>query len=353
VLSYYEERLGALTREGAGLARRHRQQTLLAVEPASVLVHMEQVEQVTPALDVPELVSTEVPAVVRTAVILGVEDASLVYRLTFEDSVEWANSRHAFLFFGRRHDRYTHTRALLDVELRSATYGTIARFSAQGPHVLRRSEEMGGEVGSEEVRRRVEHVPDPASHFVASIWPHLAGDASAWSVQTVDAPIAAALEERVEGALRAHATQSLDNVFASVCSETARSGLSAADRESARRMRSALDGMSAARALLESYLWLAVPDAMDSSPELRESLASSDGILDRSRLCAVVAMGASPLRLVWLDEEPRRRADALRDAVDAAVRAVGGRPTTGVDATLARIDAAIRVQRLRVRFAAS
>jgi hypothetical protein len=353
VLGYYDDRLGALTREGSALALRHRQQTLLAVDPASVLQRVESDDDSAPDLDVPEVVSAEVPTVVRTAAILGVDDTSLVYRLEFEDSVERTNSRHAFLFFGRRHDRFTHTRAVIEVELRSQLHGTIGRFSATGPWVLRRSEEMNGDIGSDEVRKRVEHVADASSHFVASTWPELADDVSAWTVQPVAQPLEVDLEERVESALRARATRGLDNVFASVCAETSRGGLSAADRESALRIRRALEGMSAARVLLESYLWLSSPDAMESSPDLREALFGSEGILDRSRLCAVVAAGASPLRLVWLDEEPRRRAAALRDAVGQAVRATAGRPATVVDATLARIEAAIRVQRLRVQVAAN
>jgi len=347
VLAYYGSRLSELTDEGGALALRHRQLTLLRVDPASVLTRVDPESASGPALAVPGSVAAAVPTVLRTAAVLGLDDASLRYRLSSQDSVIRGDSRHAFLFFGRRHDRLTYTRTTVEVELRAATLGTVARFTAAGPYFLRRTEEMSGDERSDRVRRRVDHIADPDNHFVESAWPFLASDADAWTADLVGAGFIPLLEERVEGALRRHATSGLDNVFGAVCASAPRTdGLSGDDRGSALRIRNALSGMSAARVLLEAYLRLALPDAIESDDRLRAALMASDGVLDRERLCAAVATGESALRLVWLEEEPGRRLAELRAAVDDALIGEAGSATL-VDGTLGRIEAAIRVQRLR------
>jgi hypothetical protein len=352
VMAYYETRLRVLTVEGAALALRHRQQTLLRIDPASVLVSVEDSSGRGPTLEVPEVVAAEVPAVLRTAVALGLDEAALVYRLSSEDTVVRSGSRHSFLFFGRRHDRFTYTRTTVDVELRSMTHGVIGRFSSTGPYVLRSTEEMNGDERSDEVRERVDHVTDPDAYFLESVWPHLAADAVEWRTHPVRDGVTLDLEGRVETALRGHATAGLDNVFASVCSDAPGGEvLAAEDRASANRIRSALTGMSAARALLEAYLRLATPEGSGSVPELHAALSGPDGVLDRGRLCSVVATGESPLRLVWLEEEPRERLAQLRSAVTAVMASPTTSGMTLVDPVLARIELAIRVQGLRVAFA--
>jgi hypothetical protein len=55
--------------------------------------------------------------------------------------------------------------------------------------------------------------------------------------------------------------------------------------------------------------------------------------------------------MVWLEAEPIRRLDAARAAVDDALTSRPSGFPTIVDSTLERLDAAIRVQRLRVAVA--
>ncbi len=352
VLGYYNARLLELTAEGDSLARRHRQESLRRVAPESVLTRLGS-ESSGPSLDVPPVIVPELPLAVRTASVMGLDETSLEYRLSSEDSVILANPRRGFLIFGRRHDRVTYTRTAVEVELRSSALGTIARFGASGPFVLRRTEEMNGQFGSEEVRSGVEHIEDPDTHFLTFVWPALASDSTWWTIDSVRPAVVTAFEGRIEAELRRNATVGLNNVFASICSEVSSvEGLSAPDQASALRVRNALNGMSAARVLLEAYLRLALPDEWESNEHLRALVAGPESVLDRTRLCASVAQGESPLRMVWLEAEPVRRLEAARAAVNDALRPRPGGFPTMVDSTLERLDAAIRVQRLRVAVAA-
>jgi hypothetical protein len=274
-----------------------------------------------------------------------------------QDSVSRGVVRRRLLFFGKRHDRYTYTRSAMEIELHVGSVGTVAVFEAAGPSHLRLTEEMDGDEHSERVRKRTNHVGDPALHFMANTWPQLAVESEAWRTPSARAGVIRGVEARIETELRRHATVGLNNAFISVCSEGIETpGLSAADRGSALRIRNALSGLSAARALLEGYLRLGLPHAVASDAPLRDALFGPEAILDRTTLCAVVSSGESALRLVWLEEEPSRRALALADALDSVVEgAVGAAGSSGlstlVDMTLDRLDTAIRLQRLRAAVA--
>ncbi|HUP53774.1 MAG TPA: hypothetical protein VM198_14935 [Longimicrobiales bacterium] len=350
VLTYYADRLREVTGEADVLARRHRQEVLLRVDPRDVLVRLESEDPRFEDLPVPEAVEQAVPREVRTAVVLGLDSAELSYRLVSEDSLSSGNVRRRLGLFGRRHDRFTFTRTRIEVELRVGSLGMIARYHTAGPYDLRLTEEMDGDHTSQRVRKQTTHIGDPARHFLADAWPRVATNSSAWRLEAEDPWVVDGMEARIETELRRYATVGLNNVFTSVCAEGVEGpSLSPADRSSALRIRSTLTGLSAARVLLESYLRLGLLDAVEEHGALRETLVGSNAILDRTALCAVVANGESALRLVWLEEEPARRLDALADSLDSAVRAsidTGG-PRTLVDPTLERLDAAIRVQRLR------
>lgn len=356
VLADYALRLRELSDEVDVLARRHRQEAMLRVRPEDVLRSLEAEERRLPDLDVPDAIGDAVPQELRTAVVLGLETATLSYRLAFEDSVSRGSVRHRFLFFGKRHDRLTFTRASVEVALRVGSLGPVAHYRARGPWLLWLTEEMDGDHRSDRVRKATPHVPDLARHFLAETWPELSTQSPSWTLEDVEPRLVQRLEDRIESELRRHATVGLENVFASVCAEDPPAfALPPADRESARRIRSALNGLSAARALLESYLRLGAPDALAAPGALRDALLGPEAVLDRRALCAGVAGGESALRLVWLEGEPERRLAKLAEALDPTLESVlaRGGPSTRVDATLERLDAAIRVQRLRAAVASS
>ncbi|MGE3597683.1 MAG: hypothetical protein AB7N70_19210 [Dehalococcoidia bacterium] len=353
VLAYYEERLDELIDEADTLARRHRQQILLQVDPETLFVDMQESEGAGPALHVPGFIAASVPAEIRTAAVLGVDDVSIEYRMEREDSVSRSATRHRFLFFGRRHDRHTHSRVHVVLELRSGDLGTVARWRTAGPFVLTRTEEMKGDHTSVDVAKRVDHVGDVLAHFLTASWPALAADADLWTRDLVNQEAVPTLERRIEDELRRHATAGLDGVFNAICAADAAPGtLSTQDIASATRMRRALTGMSAARALIEAYARLAFPDALTTDTQVRDALLGDDALLDRTSLCDVVASGESGLRRVWLDEEPVRRLELLRAGIDELlVPAWPSAQPTLVDGVLERLDSAIRVQRLRARVA--
>jgi hypothetical protein len=356
VLAYYGDRLRELSDEVDVLARRHRQELMLRVRPADVLRALEAEDRPLPDLDVPDVIAAAVPQEVRTAVVLGLETATLSYRLASEDSVLRGDVRRRFLFFGKRHDRLTYTRTSMEVALRLGSLGTVARYRALGPWRLRLSEEMEGDHRSDRVRKATVHVSDVALQFVTETWPELSADGGSWILDDIEPWLVQHLEDRIESELRRHATVGLENVFASVCTDDPRAfALSAGDRASATRIRSALNGLTAARALMESYLRLGLPDALAASGPLRDVLLGPEAVLDRLTLCGGVAGGESALRLVWLEDEPARRFADLAEALDATLQAAlaRGEPSTRVDETLEGLDAAIRLQRLRAAVAAS
>jgi hypothetical protein len=153
----------------------------------------------------------------------------------------------------------------------------------------------------------------------------------------------------------AAAAAGLNGVFTEICASDSRGAtLSAADMVSASRMRSALTGLSAAKAMIEAYTRLAFPRAMASETSVRAALLGEGAILDRSRLCSVVASGESGLSRMWLEEVPGRRLDLLRaDMRDLLQSSSASGASTLVDGVLERLDSAIRVQRLRARVASA
>jgi hypothetical protein len=357
-LEAYERAAGTLTSEGDLLARRHQQAQLRRVDPTTLLTRMSPEEVGRPVLPAPRRVAGNIPTEVRTAAVLALEEPVLVYRTMTTDSVTRANRRRAFLFFGRRHDRVTHARTAMEVELRLSSGQVVARFHTEGPTVLRRVEEMSGDTTSTRVRSVVEHVPDPAGHFIGEHFPALADDVSRWRLTPPDGALLRRLEGDIEEELRRAESQSLRRVFSSVCTagpagEAAFEALDAGDRESAGAIRRALDEMTTARVFLAAALRLGLPAGLEGHPELAAFLEGDAGILDRDALCRVVEAGESPLRVVWLEEEPRARATELRAALDRALEAQTalGAPPTAVDATLERLRAAIRLQQLRARVA--
>jgi hypothetical protein len=353
-LGYYRYQLDALVEEADSLARRHRQQSLLRMDPASLFVRMEDGEGAGAPLDVPSFVASSLPQQLRTAAVLGVDDITIVYRIEPVDSVSKSDTRHSFLFFGKRHDRFTHSRIRVTLEVRSREMGTIGAYRAQSPYVLARVEEMNGDHGSEDVRERTDHVEDVPTYFATSWWPEVATDSAQWARELVGPQIVEALETRIEEELRRHATAGLEGVFDAICAPELRAGtLSAPDLSSATRMRSSLTGLSSGRSLVEAYVRLAFPDALESRTLVRDAVLGENAILDRTSLCTVVASGASGLRRVWLDEEPRRRLELLRAGVHEQLEASSSPSgvTTLVDELLERLDAAIRVQWLRARVA--
>jgi len=98
------------------------------------------------------------------------------------------------------------------------------------------------------------------------------------------------------------------------------------------------------------WLWRA---AAASDVLLRELLYTPEGLLDRGALCRTVAAGESPLKVVWLDEEPRRRASELSGLLSAAMEREEASVDTAtpVESTVRQLQAALRIQQLRARLA--
>jgi len=355
VLRHYQAQVATLTAESDVLARRYQQAQLRRVPGSSILNRIEPVEPGRPVLDVPARIALSVPQELRTAGILAIADATLTYRLSFEDRVVNENFRRRFLIFGRRHDRLTSTRTRIEIEIAVDGQGTVARHAVAGPFVLRLTEVISGGEGSNQVASSQVRIADPGAHFLQEIWPVLSGNASAWEIGPPSEAIVRSLESSIEDELRRHASQAVDNVFTAVCWGDPSSGMSDPDRESAQRIRSAMDGLSASRNLLQAYLRLALPRAMEGESALLSALEGPESILDRDDFCNSFAAGENPLKLVWLEEEPRRRADALAMALEQALAAEEPFPQTlsVVQVTLQQIDAAIRMQRLRTLVASA
>ena len=355
VQTHYDAQVALLTAEADVLAQRHRQAQLRRVSPGSILNRIAPMPGSefpggsAPMLEVPARVASAVPQEVRTGSILALGEASLVYRLTFEDRVVHENFRRRLLIFGRRHDRLTSTRTRIEVELRTNATGAVARHTLTGPWTHRLTEEMAGGEESDRVASTRVHVADPGAHFLREIWPVLSENASAWEIGSPSGQILASLERQIEEELRRHGSQAVDNVFTAVCWGDPAAGMSGADRESALRIRSALDALSSSRVVLQASARLAFPRAFEEASALHLALEGPESILDRNSLCGSFAAGENPLRLVWLEEEPSRRAAALAGALDRALEESDAIPRTLalVDTTVQQLDAAIRVQQLR------
>ena len=350
VLAYYQSRVADLTSEADVLARRHRQAGLVRVPPQTLLTRLSAADPDHPTLTVPQSLAVELPPTVRTAAVLALGNAQITYRLVSQDSIHRENVRRRWLIFGKRHDRHIYTRTMLVADLRFGELGTIATYWLDGPFVLSRSEEIDGDETSSRVVRTRELVPNPKAHFLTASWPRMSADPEAWGQSPPRSSAIALLESRIEDELRRYATAALDSVFRGACSLSGSTlDLDPADEESVLRIRNALEGLSAARFLLASYVRLALPVSSVSDAELEAALFGPDGLVDGARLCATVTAGESPLRRVWLEEEPLRTAARLEEALTVALTRQAGirEPTALVDTTLDEIETAIRLQRLR------
>jgi hypothetical protein len=354
VLAYYQGQVATLTEEADVLARRHQQTHLRRIPADAVLNRLEPVLEGMHFLDVPTWIAASVPQEVRTAAVLALGEASLAYRFAFQDSTSRESFRRRLRIFGKRHDRMVFTRTEVEVDLRFGGQGTLASYRVTGPFVLRRTDEIAGDLDSETVRSSRVHMADPWDHFVRDLWPELAADPASWETSTPTPMPLAALGDGIDAELRRYASAALDNVFSRVClSEPEATEMTSEDRRSALRIRSAMDGLTTARTLLQAYLSLTVPHAVEAGSPLRKALWGPEAVLDREGLCLAFAAGENPLRLVWLEEEPRRRASSLADALAEALERneVSARRLPLLDETLERIDAAIRIQRIRMTVA--
>lgn len=354
VLSQYEARVAELTAEADVLARRHQQAQLRRVDPASLLTRIAPFEEGRPELTAPLHVTRSFPQELRTATVLALQEPALLYTTHTVDSVSRENVRRGGIFRRMRHDRLTWTRTRLEMELRLGDGRVVSRQALVGPPVLTLHEEMGGGEESESVRRIRSSVPDPQGQFLSDIWPILSRQAGTWEEVPPDPRLLESLEVAVEAELRRNESAALNGVFSAVCQEgTGVTGAAGPDRDSAARIRQAMDGLTSIRALLGAYVRLALPTAAASDVLLRELLYTPEGLLDRGSLCRTVAAGESPLKVVWLDEEPRRRASELSGLLEAALEreAAAVDTATPVESTVRQLEAALRIQQLRGRLA--
>jgi hypothetical protein len=354
VLSQYEARVAELTAEADVLARRHQQAQLRRVDPATLLTRITPSEEGRPELTAPLQVTRTFPQELRTATVLALEEPALVYTTHTADSVSRENFRRGGLFRRTRHDRLTWTRTRVELELRLRDGRVVSRHALAGTPVLTRQEEMGGGEGSENVRGVRSSVPDPVGHFLAEVWPTLSRQGGSWEEIPPDPRLLESLGAAVEGELRRNESTALNGVFSAVCQEGAGvAGVDGPDRESALRIRQAMDGLTTTRALLGAYVRLALPAAASSDVLLRELLYTPEGLLDRGALCRTVAAGESPLKVVWLDEEPRRRASELSGLMSAAMEREEASVDTAtpVESTVRQLQSALRIQQLRARLA--
>jgi len=352
VLDGYQRRVSDLTAEAGVLAERHRQAELRRVPASSLLVRIEPLSPGTGPLSVPPRIAQGVPAEVRTAAVLGLGALSLVHQVTVETRELRENFRRRFLLFGTRHDRRSYERTTVEVELRYGAGEVVSRWTATGPWVLVRREEISGGAESQRVSRTLELLADPWGHFAGEIWPQLALEEQGWEpILRPDLTRLARLDREVESELAAHTSAAIELVFSAACGEGIQggAGLTGADRESATVLRRALDGMSSGRALLSAIVSLGLPYSAEHDPALIESLYGGGAILGLDGVCRAVVAGDNPLRLVWLDEEPGRRAGLLDEVVQGALARAGGRaePLPLVDRVLQDLDAALRLQRIR------
>jgi len=356
VLDAYQAAATELFEEAEVLARRHEQAHLRRVDPAEVLTGLEPEEAGRPELPLPLRVAGTAPHELRTAAVLALEEPTFVYRTLQSDSITRENRRRRFLFLGRRHDRVTHTRTRIEVELQVREGEVMARAWSEGPMVLARVEEMAGDTTSDRVNTVHQVVADPTQRFLTETFPILATDRWAWRVTPPDPTLLTRLEEDIEAELRRFESHSLNRIFVRVCQGTAGmedAELSTEDRGSALRIQAALDRMTTARTLLGAYLRLGLPEVLEAEPRIAAALEGEVGLLDRPALCEVLDAGESPLRVVWLEEEPRARARELRRVLLEALEdpEVRKRYPSTVDATIQQLRATLRVQELRARTA--
>lgn len=354
VVGDYQESVASLTQEVEALARRFQQQGLRRVPAESLLLTLEPSEAGDPVLTTPAFLGAWVPQEVRTAAVLGLEEVSLHYRLTFEDSISRENFRRRLKLFGRRHDRLVFSRATLDAELRLGDAEPLARYRASGPMTLIRTEEIAGGAESDKVKKVLERVPDARGHFFQNVWPSLAADGSAWRATAVPGNVLSRLDRAIGEELERHASQGLDNVFTAVCRPAGPPDrLSGEDQESVVRIQRALLGMTATRGLLESYLLLGLPFSVEENARLAESLTGPRALFDQRSLCGALAGGANPMRLLWIEEEPRRRAEHIEAALTEVLSSTDSSTELlpMVDRTLQGLEASVRLQRIRAELA--
>ena len=357
ILDAYGRGLEEAAAEADLLARRYQQAQLRRVDPAELLNQAVPAAGAGAAIPLPEHVRGGIPNEVRTATVLALESPGLVYRMTVADSVDLDNLRRRWNFFGRDHDRRTYTRTTLTLELRQSDGTLISLWAVTGPPVHRMTEVMAGRFDSDRVRSRVVHIPDPQDHFLREHYPVLARSDQGWTSGIRSSRVVTALGEAIEDELRRFESASLNRIFGAVCDVGPPAGaLGAEDQASVLRLRRAIDQMTAARQVLMAAVGLALPPERLMSGTLPRLLDGEDGLLDRGRLCGIVASGDSPLRVVWLEEVPQRRLQELAESLEAEWAGLvwkdpsGVRtpvPSTRVDETLELLRGAIRLQELR------
>ena len=361
VLAEYGRHLDDLVLEADALATRHRQAQLRRVDPASLLnhIHPDTGAEGMGSLEVPEWLRRAIPPEVRTAAVLALEEPELVYRTSVAQEVTRENFRRRFLFW-QRHERRTTAQGVLEVELRLDPARSVWVHRVELPPFLRRLETMSGGEESTSVRRVLEEEPDPQGYLIRNQWPQAARGVAGWSLASPRPGVRAELDRAIAAELRRFESASLNRVFGAVCESRPGEpgelvGLDGPDTASARRIRSALEGLSTARTLLSAYVAVGLPGALEQDDELRALLTGGgdQGLLDRGGLCGAVAEGESALRVVWLEEAPRERADRTAEVIAERVRLQSG-PTRIVDAverTNQELRAAIRLQRIRAQAA--
>ncbi|TVR64924.1 MAG: hypothetical protein EA422_05535, partial [Gemmatimonadales bacterium] len=365
VLAEYRRELDALVAEADRLATRHRQAQLRRVDPASLLnrIHSDHrggsgagrdphAEGRQP-LEVPEWLRNTIPPEVRTAAVLALEEPELVFRTSITYEVNRENFRRRFIFW-KRHDRRTMAHGVVEVELRLDEGRSVWTHRVELPPFVRRLETMGGGEDSGSVREVRMEEPDPHGTLLRTLWPQAARGVEGWSLASPRGGLRAELDRAIADELRRYESVSLTRVFGAVCMDdgaaaTGLAGLDGADLESAVRIRSALDGLSLTRAVLSAAVALGLPGALERDDELRELLTGSDGLLDRAGLCGAVAQGGSALRVVWLEEAPRERAERMGGLLAERVSLQDG-PLgipLAVERTNEELRTAIRLQRMR------
>jgi hypothetical protein len=311
---------------------------------------IDPVEGTGPRLIPPATLVDRIPREVRTAAVLGLGEASLTYRVATQDSVHLENFRRRWLVFGQRHDRFTYTRVSLVAEVGFGELGTLTTHRIDGPWVLHRVEEMAGDERDARPVDQGEVVTEPLASFFTQTWRETSRDPGAW-VHTRPHPAATALlEARIEGELSRYATAAVDGVFRRACSGgVGTAGSDPTDETSVVRIGQALDGLAAARALLQGYLGLSLEGSGIGESNVRAALAGAEGLLGRTEFCATISAGDSPLRTVWLEEEPLRRMNLVTEALSQSLsgRALAPRGAGALDSVLEQLETAIRLQRAR------
>ena len=365
VLAEYRRQLDALVAEADRLATRHRQAQLRRVDPGSLLnrIHPDprggagagrdpRAAERQP-LEVPEWLRNTIPPEVRTAAVLALEEPELVFRTSITHEVTRENFRRRFIFW-KRHDRRTMAQGAVEVELRLDGGRSVWTHRVELPPFLRRLETMGGAEDSGNVREVRVDEADPHGTVLQTLWPQAARGVDGWSLASAQAGLRGELDRAIADELRRYESVSLNRVFGAVCAGDGMPApgldmLDGPDLESAVRIRSALEGLSTTRTVLSASVALALPGALDRDGELRELVTGPLGLLDRQGLCGAVAQGGSALRVVWLEEAPRERAERVETLVVDRVRLQDGptRIPLAVERTNDELRAAIRLQRMR------